>query len=234
MLDLAPKPLRDSIAQRNLVRGAKVSFTRLWMTDKIHPNPRQHLELLQQQRTKLSHLIQTLSSTPLTRPADLVDSEGFPLPSADLELLRESRQRQRQRNEAQTDYKRIMREIEELLPLAFERNDNDRVEEEEEGQGIHQPFALVTSVGKDTLAHQAGIRAGDKIYRFGKLFKVSFASDTELIAAIKEQQVVSRRVLLSVIRGGDDMAFSTSLECSSGAPLGMHLKAILTTTTVIQ
>lgn len=203
------------------------------MTDKIHSNPRQHLELLQQQRTKLSHLIQALSSTPFTRPADLVDSEGFPLPNADLELLRESRQRQKQLNEAQTDYKRVMGEIEELLPFAFERNDSDMAEEEEEHR-VCQPFALVTSVGKDTPAHKAGICVGDKIYRFGKLFKVSFARDNELITAIKEQQMVSNRVLLSVIRG--DKTFSTSLECSGGASLGMHLKTIAatTTTTVIQ
>jgi hypothetical protein len=190
-------------------------------------SPRQHLEMLQQQRMKLSHLIQTLSSTPSTKPADLVDSEGFPLPDVDLELLKESRQKQRQLNEAQNDYKRVMKEIEEFLPLAFEKDGNDRVEEEV--QRVHQPFALVTGVVKDTLAHKAGICAGDKIYRFGRLLNVSFVSDNELVAAIKEQQVMSSRVLLSVVRG--EKTFSTSLECGIGGPLGMHLK---TTTTMIQ
>lgn len=99
--------------------------------DKVPSNPRQHLEILQEQRTKLSHLIQALSSIPPTRPGDFIDAEGFPLPSADLELLKESRQRQRQLNEAQNDYKRVMGEIEQLLPLAFAKED-----EEAEGGGI--------------------------------------------------------------------------------------------------
>jgi Nas2 N_terminal domain len=80
--------------------------------------------LLQERRTALSHLIQSLSSMPPIKPEGQIDSEGFPLPTADLELLREGRMRQRQLNEAQNDYKRVMREIEELLPLAFERDNN--------------------------------------------------------------------------------------------------------------
>ena len=117
----------------------------------------------------------------------------------------------------------LMKEMEEYLPLVFEKNDMDGGAEE---QQVHQPFALVTSVGTGTPAHRAGICAGDKVYRFGKLRDVSFVSDNELFAAVKEQQTVSDRVLLSVIRG--DKTFSASLECRSG-PLGMHLK-----TTTIQ
>ena len=200
------------------------------MTDKIPSNPRQHLEMLQQQRTQLSNLIQTLSSIPSIKHADLIDSEGFPLPDADLEVLKESRLKQKQLNEAQTDYKRIMKEIEECLPLAFEKGDNDDDRVGGEEQRVHQPFALVTSVGKDTPAYKAGICTGDKIYRFGKLLNVSFVSDNELITAIKEQQMLFDRVLLSVVRG--DKTFSTSLVCGNGVPLGMHLK--ITTTTMIQ
>lgn len=199
------------------------------MTSRAENEIRLTLASLQTRRTEIAALITSLSSPPLdtVTSSDMLDSEGFPLPSADMQLLKEARVRKRRLAEAQNDYTQVMGEIEKLLPMAFSPNEVCTGALKRKGAtdfGIEsRPFATVTNVLEGSAAWAAGIRTNDQLLAFGRLSNIAFSSDSELIRALKFESLNQASITVRLLR--QDTSLDTRIFIRSGLGLGMHLTA---------
>lgn len=194
------------------------------MEDRTEDEIRRRLALLQTRRTELATLITHLSPLDTATPLGMVDAEGFPLPSADMQLLKEARMQRRRLAEAQTDYAQVMHEIEELLPRAF--SPTEAVHADAAGFGVEsRPFAAVTGVLEGSAAWTAGIRTGDQLVAFGTLSNVAFASDGDLIRALKFESLNQASMAVRLQRQGT--LLDTRIFVRDGLGFGMHLTVTL-------
>eukprot|EP00633_Aureoumbra_lagunensis_P008784 CAMPEP_0197315162 /NCGR_PEP_ID=MMETSP0891-20130614/37029_1 /TAXON_ID=44058 ORGANISM="Aureoumbra lagunensis, Strain CCMP1510" /NCGR_SAMPLE_ID=MMETSP0891 /ASSEMBLY_ACC=CAM_ASM_000534 /LENGTH=199 /DNA_ID=CAMNT_0042803981 /DNA_START=14 /DNA_END=610 /DNA_ORIENTATION=+ len=101
----------------------------------------------------------------------LVDNEGFPRADVDLYRVRHLRNRLAH---IQTDHKKIMQRIEQLLPILLSTTDSyEQNEEYHQGNTAvtseERPFASITAVKSGSPADQAGLIVGDLLVRYGDI-----------------------------------------------------------------
>ncbi|RQM15883.1 hypothetical protein DD237_005538 [Peronospora effusa] len=137
----------------------------------------------------------------------LVDAEGFPRADIDVYRIRQLRHSMARK---QTDHHLIMKKIEELLPQVFQARSGKlefktsktpqvakataaavqslRTEEITAQERELQPFAVVTSVERESPAEMAGLQVQDQVLRFGS----ADASNHRELAAVKD--IVQRNI----------------------------------------
>ncbi|VDD76987.1 unnamed protein product [Mesocestoides corti] len=166
----------------------------------------QKRKILEKEAAEFSSILENNDNVGMRGP--LIDSEGFPRSDIDLVAVRTARNRIACIN---TDYAELMKELEAVTARLHENR--HRVSSvgplssvdctQSPADRYTTPFLLVDHVARLSPAELSGIRAGDRIARFGSVHSTNFSGLSSIAEVVKttEEKVP---IPVTVLRSCDD------------------------------
>ncbi|KAK1079522.1 putative 26S proteasome regulatory subunit [Friedmanniomyces endolithicus] len=170
---------------------------------------------------ELSALGSVLDSHKVTMTTPLLTPDGFPRADIDVAQIRTTRARIiRLKN----DYKSAMSKLEVAVqeqfasgkpldvaqPARSQASTNGGNEDSSRGSAIEPPFAKVNTVVPNSPAEEAGLRAGDKITRFGGANWTNHERLSKVAQVVQQNE--NQRILVKILRERGPLTGSATIE----------------------